>query len=122
MSEERRSESLWAKFIQVEDDRRDGGVISVGFEALWDVLEDVKHGRRPPAPDDRLNRWLESAFWAGYAKDLLRLSAFKHDIRERFGGRSIAIEPNNETSRELRRIAMELGAQRTFVAARDRDE
>ena len=119
MSQERRTESLWAVFVQEDEDRRDAGLASVGFDALRDVLDDVKHGRRPPQPNDRLNRWLESAFWAGYSKDYLRLAAFKHDLRERFGGKSIEIAPNNVTSAALRQIAADLGAQRTHVATRD---
>ena len=122
MNSERRTESLWAVFVQEDEDRRDAGLVSVGFDALHEVLDDVKHGRRPPQPDDRLNRWLESAFWAGYSKDFLRLAAFKHDIRARFGGKSIEVATNNATSAALRQIAADLGAQRTHVATRGNGE
>ena len=70
---ERRGESVWTLFIQQDEDRRDGGAASIGFDEVWAILEDVKAGRRPPQPQDRLNAWLESAFWAGYSKDFLRL-------------------------------------------------
>jgi hypothetical protein len=110
MTDERRKESLWTAFIQEADDRRDGGSASTGFEELHDLLQ------RDHQPDDLLNSWLESAFWSGYSKDFRRLALFKNDIRDRFGGKTITIEPHNATSLEIQRVLREMGTQRTSVA------
>ena len=112
MNEERRVEMLWTMFVQENEERRAGGGASVGLDEVWAILDDAKHGRRRSQPHDLPNSCMESAFWNRYAKNYLRASMLKHDIRERFGGGTLLIESNNETSRALYQAALDLGAQR----------
>ena len=109
MSEERRTEGLWSMFLYEEEDRRDPGIASVGFEAVHEILEDVKHGRRPARPNDALARWQESAFWAGYAKDYYKAVLLNYAIRDAYAGQSLVILPNNATSRALYAIGIAAG-------------
>jgi hypothetical protein len=119
--EERRHEGLHGLFIADDEDRRNGGEISVEYDKLWHVLQEIEAGKRAPQPRDRLGGWLESAFWHGYNKDYPRLALFRCDIRERFGGQPIRIEPHNVTSSEIARLLRELGVQRTFIAGKGRN-